>query len=478
MEIVASSFLALLVVAALLVKGPFRGLWVFLATTPLGAAAAVNLPAAGGASILVADVTALAMCGLVLLHPGGVRMMAGTMRHGQPGYWMLLLLLWSVAATLLFPTVFRGQTEVFAIARRANETGIVTVPLRPGTGNLTQLFRMILGAATFLALATVFRLRPEAATVQRAIAAATGINVALGWLDVGAAAAGLSGLLEPLRSANYAILSEVRMAGLKRMIGGFPEASAFGYYAIGLFAFWLQFWIGTPGSRMARWMLVLSGIAVLRSTSSAAYVALAAFLVTFGLVTLVLRLRARVARRGAAIAVAALLTGWLALLGLFAAYELVQPVQAFLDRALFNKLAGASGVERMSWNAQAWHNFVDTLGLGAGLGSVRASSWGVAVLASLGVVGAVLYLRLLAGVLTGPVEQGGDPQRAVVVRSLRAACLALLLSAMLTQATPDLGLAFFAFAGLAAGLTRGGVTHGAPGRATPVIPATQIGPSP
>ena len=55
------------VMLGLMFKGPYRGLWIFFAVTPLGAAAAFNLPALGGASILISDLAALTLLGLVLV---------------------------------------------------------------------------------------------------------------------------------------------------------------------------------------------------------------------------------------------------------------------------------------------------------------------------------------------------------------------------------------------------------------------------
>ena len=455
MQIVASSVLALVVILALLVRGPFRGLALFFAVTPLAAAAAINLPAVGGASILVSDLVALTMFGLVAVHRHGLALMAGTMRVGQPGFWMLLLLAYSTIATLMFPSVFAGQTYVFSLSRDANDAGIISIPLRPTSGNLTQLFRLGLGVAIFYATATVFRVRPDGKTVLMGLVVATSVNAALGWLDVLTFAVGLEALLEPIRSANYAILYDHRMAGLKRMIGGFPEASSFGYFSLGLFAFWFQYWLDTPRSRLVVLMLVITAVAVLRSTSSASYVALVVYLATVGLMWGARTLRVRTAQRSLSIAIGALLVVWLAALALFSTYQFVGAVEAFLDRALFDKLDGASGIERLSWNAQAMQNFLDTGMMGAGLGSVRASSWLMATLASLGLIGSGLFALFLASVLWPVPAAYGDDPRMQIVRALQSACIALLISACLTGATPDLGVFFFAFCGLAAGLRRG-----------------------
>ena len=60
------------------------------------------------------------------------------------------------------PRFFESATEVFSISRVNNQDGIISVPPRPTTGNLTQLFRNFLDACTFFALATVLRERPDA----------------------------------------------------------------------------------------------------------------------------------------------------------------------------------------------------------------------------------------------------------------------------------------------------------------------------
>ena len=93
--------------------------------------------------------------------------------------------------------------------------------------------------------------------------------------------------------------------------------------------------------------------------------------------------------------------------------------------------------------------------MGAGIGSVRASNWLLACLASIGLIGTMIFLAFLVSLARLPsVSRNRD--RDAVIRALKAGCLAMFLSAMLTTATPDLGVFFFALAGLAAGLARGG----------------------
>jgi len=456
MEIVPSTLLAAAIALALFLRGPQRGLWLLLLATPFGAAAAVNLPAAGGATIGVLDLAAIAAFTTLLLVPEGFGRLAGTLKPPQPGFWLVVMLIWAIFSALFLPRVFAGQTEVFSLSRAANERGIVSLPLAPTNGNITQAFRLMLGVLAFLAVATVFRRRPDPAPVLTAVTVATVVHVGLGVLDVATFHTGTAALMEPIRTANYSILDDHVMLGLKRMIGGYPEPSSFGYFTLGLFGFWLAYWVWGPARRRAMWMVAGTGFALVHSASSAAYAGTVVFVVSFGLFAVVANLRREVSRRGATLAAGGLLTLWLAVLLVFSAYALVDPVTAFLDRALFDKLDTASGVERSSWNAQALRNFLDTLGLGAGLGSVRASSWLMACLGSLGVIGTALYLAFLGSVAAAPVGTG-DAHRDALIRALKAGALALWIQGMLTLPTPDLGIFFFIVAGLIVGLSRGGV---------------------
>lgn len=455
MAVVPSTFLAIAAILLIFLKGPHRGLWLFMLLTPFGAAAAFNLPAVGGASIGVMDLAAVVLFMMVFLTPDGIARLAGTMRLGQPGFYIFLLALFSMASAVLFPRLFQSATEVFGLSRSDNQTSIILVPLRATTGNFTQLFRILLDVIIFLALATVFRLRPDPRPVMTAMVVATLVHLALGVADVLTVAAGQQALMDVIRTANYDMLIGTTMGGLTRMIGGFPEASSFGYYALGLFGFWLQYWIFGLRRGLGFSMMLISAFLLVRSTSSSSYVAGVVFLVTFGLISVTRGYQRTVSRRGLSMTLSGVLIAWLALVFLLVAYQTVEPLTSFLDNVLFDKADSSSGIERMSWNTQAWQNFLDTWTMGAGIGSVRASNWLLACLASIGLIGTMIFLAFLVSLARLPsVSRNRD--RDAVIRALKAGCLAMFLSAMLTTATPDLGVFFFALAGLAAGLARGG----------------------
>lgn len=453
MQILSTTPLAALVMLVLVVLGAARGIWALVLTLPLGASAAVTLPGLGSLSLTEAGVIGLWLS--LLLRARSGQQMLGTLRPGQPGFILMLLIVAVSLSALFAPRLMAGQTEVVALVRLAEGAVIAQVPLAPGPGNLGQLARFVLAASACVALARVFR-HPQnggAQAVLRAMALATALHVALTLGDLAWPQA-----VAALRTAQMAMLDEQAFMGLRRLVGGFPEASAFSYFTIGLYGFWLRGWIGgVPGAGLATGaMLAL----LLRSTASSAYVCLA---VVTGLV--LLWHLSGLMRRG---------TGWRLYAGAMVALPMlagacglalttVPTLSALADSLLWSKLDSASGVERMGWNLQALRNAQDTWGLGAGLGSLRASSWLAASLGTLGLPGTALFVWFIIAVLRcRPVAEGqcGDARRAVVIGALQTGCVAVLVQAMLTRPHPNLGLAFFVMAGLAVGLARQGAMSG------------------
>ena len=70
-------------------------------------------------------------------------------------------------------------------------------------------------------------------------------------------------------------------------------------------------------------------------------------------------------------------------------------VPAVIDSTVGGKVHSRSGIERATWNWQAWSNFVDTYDLGVGLGSARASSFPLVVLSNRGLPGGLMFSAFL-----------------------------------------------------------------------------------
>ena len=121
------------------------------------------------------------------------------------------------------------------------------------------------------------------------------------------------------------------------------------------------------------------------------------------------------------------------------------PFLRLLNSTVIDKVNSASGQERSYWNYISLKSFVDTAGLGVGLGSSRASSWPIAVLSQLGLVGAIMLLFLVGYILKGThgLADPIDPPDDAIVSSVRACALSGLVSASLISGTADPGMIFF-----------------------------------
>jgi hypothetical protein len=133
--------------------------------------------------------------------------------------------------------------------------------------------------------------------------------------------------------------------------------------------------------------------------------------------------------------------------------RVVEVLSDFVNEAVMNKAGSSSGVERMGWNAQGVTNFLDTYGIGVGLGSIRASSFLVVVLANLGVVGVVCYGTFLARSILSPVPNHYPLAERAVCYASRHAMIATLIVASASAGVFELGACFYIFAAAAGALS-------------------------
>ncbi|AXI46692.1 hypothetical protein C1J03_12060 [Sulfitobacter sp. SK012] len=288
--------------------------------------------------------------------------------------------------------------------------------------------------------------------MQRAVVVASLVHLVLSIVDLVSYELGLPDLLDPLRTAQFLMLDNQQIFGVKRLVGGFPEPSSFSFYTIGLYGYWLRLWFGAKRSRLAGAMLLITSVLLLRSTSTSAYATMGTFTALF----VVWHFGAALREKKPMTAFVVLGATLPLVLGvLLAAYGLLPNLRAMIDGMFVTKIASDSGVERLVWNLQALRNFRDTYGFGAGLGSVRASSWLVSCLGSLGLIGTGVFVWFIAAVTTArPNGPHSATAKVETAAALQAGCLAILLQSLITKPYPNLEAPFFAMAGIAVGLLR------------------------
>jgi hypothetical protein len=135
-------------------------------------------------------------------------------------------------------------------------------------------------------------------------------------------------------------------------------------------------------------------------------------------------------------------------LGIFLNDAASETVRNYFDLLIFSKSTSDSGIERSSWNSLAIQNFFDSFGLGIGLGTVRTSSFPIALVSNVGVLGTIFYLLFIGSALFR--KRGMARSLYADVRmAARNSCLALMIGDTFAAPTVEQGLLFYVLAGLA-----------------------------
>jgi hypothetical protein len=410
------------------------------ASLPLGGTAWGSLPALGGSSPIIYTLFAIGIV-LTTAFRKSILVELGQVLSRFSAAWVLLTLtVYAIISAVILPRLFEGQTAAFIPIRGM----IREVTLAPASGNITQPGYFTLGTLTFFALCVLMLRRDHMKLVLKGFLAFAVIHAGLGILDLASKFAGAGDVLRPIRTANFALLTEVAHAGFWRITGGFPEASSFGITSLACLGFCYAYWRHTS----SRFVFVLTGIMlvlVLLSTSSTAYGGLTLLGLAPAFSLLRSALRNRFSRDDVLVAGLGVLMS-VGAAGLFIANERAfDPVVNLVEETVLNKAQSSSGKERGYWNARSLQNFTDTGGLGIGLGSSRSSSWLVSVISQLGLIGSLAMAALVYVLVRGVAGIKRTEENAelfALAAGARACALGGLIGAAIGGSSADPGITF------------------------------------
>lgn len=438
---------ALLVILVAILSSGERMPRALLICCLFGATAAVELPALGGAPITPA-VLLLPFLVWRALQEEGLNACTRQLAYPQAGFWLLLLIAWGVLSAYFLPRLFVGETMLFGTDRGVMK-GVRLMPLQPLSTNLTQSAYAVAGLCAFAALGALLQPQGRMLHFRDGVLLLASFNVAAALLNLAELHLGIPSVLEYVRNAGYAILVGGEIGGLQRISGTFAETSAFAAFTLPLLAFTYSLWRDGVRRRYSASLALLTLVVLLLSTSSTAYASLGAYATLVALGAGWWALSGSHAPRLGAGAVLLWTLAVTACLLFLLRPEIAGRVADFFGTTLMRKLETSSGIERSSWNMQAWTNFLDVYGIGVGLGSARASSFPLVLLSNVGVLGTLLFLAFVARLLLPPPTLLAA-EEAAVARAARHAVLAALIAASVSGVVFDLGLAFYAFAAAAA----------------------------
>jgi hypothetical protein len=348
-----------------------------------------------------------------------------------PQLWLWAFTAVGVLGALLLPRVFEGVVQ--APSSRGSINAATMAHVAPGGTNVIQAFYLVMNLALFSFAATLVAARAEGLRwALRGVAAGLLCACLLGLYQLVAFYAGLPWPADIINSNAGVGQFPDQMAGdIKRITATFWEPSLLGYSFVGCLGIFL---LGGRNPRLG----LLASCVLLLSTSSLGYFGLFALVIVWLAsdrgVTAGTRWRVASAL-GAVCAVFLLADQWLTGGRVF-------------EELVLNKAASSSGVGRSTADLLALQTFLQSGGLGVGVGTTRASSFAATLLATMGLPGLIAFMAF-AITLIRECRRAGDAQSRQLGLGLTGFLIVWII------AIPDLVQAlFWLIAGVAAGHLR------------------------
>ena len=363
-----------LITAAVILYGLFSKHGFGRALALGGATAAGSAATLGAVVIPTFYATAMVAAGLVVASKCRPRKgTAGTRKGADVGVVLLAcFLFWSVLITLVAPFLFPGAPTVDPV-RGELVPGLLT------SSNVAQMIYLFLG------LVVVLFLRASNGAGTELIGLAAGTCTALSAWRYLAQVAGIpfpEGLFD--NSPSFAFI-QTAAGGLPRFRGILSEPAGLAASCL------VTIFYMVPRARQVRGLrragcLVLAAAALYMGVVSTSTTFVIAGLVGVALVIVVVAFGFLSRRVAFSRSIA-----FLGALGVVVLVLVLPPLYTAIASAVSDKLASSSYVDRSSANEDALASFVNSFGLGFGMGSVRASSFVPTLLGATGAVGAVLF---------------------------------------------------------------------------------------
>lgn len=423
----------------------------------MGGSAAIILTALGGSTIQPA-ILALGFLFLKAVLPGQGQSQKFK-SAAQDVSFLAIFIFYGVAGAFILPNIFAGAVNVTPLRPIPNGYIYAAFPLGFSPQNITSAVYLL--ATLIAALTGHIASQGHKSEMQIARTAATicSTHAILGLSSVLLAGTAWSSVLKFFRNGFYAQLDQ-SFDGFVRMNGIWPEPAVYSAYGFAWLVFTTELWLRNVEPKWTGPSAGLLGLALLISTSTTAYIGLAAYACVIALRMLffpgsVSMRKALVFLSGGMIALAAILT----LLAL--SPEAATSFADFVAKFTVDKASSASALQRSFWAKQGVDAFWATGGLGVGPGSFRSSSILTAVLGSTGLIGSIAIILHIARVFKPHYRSSYlrvDDARLATGVAASWAALIMLIPAAFSAASPDPGFIWGFFCGFALALRRPATT--------------------
>jgi len=408
----------------------------FVLSALFGASAAITLHFLGGRPIQPVTF----MLPFILLYtmrmPRAIDQIKQALIHDNAVTALVAFTIIAITVSIFSPVFLSGEILVYNVEKGK----FILKALEFSSSHIAQIIYLLGSVTCFIVVVGLSRTETGIDGFSKALILLTVLNALFGVIDLVTFYLGYSEALMFLKNAGYAMVDQ-NMHGVRRISGAFPETSAFSRFSVSLLAFNLALFLRGYYRRYTGPLSLITASLLIITTSSSAYLGL------IGVAIMVLWIEKERLTKGL-ISKSLFWVGFIACV--FSALLFIifnEEVISIFNSAVVEKMDSESGIERMSWNKQAWNNFVDSGFWGVGLGGNRASSLIMVVLSNVGIIGLGSYLLFLAFALKGR-SVSLSPEKNVVAAAAKSAALVTLLPAMATATSFFSGMLFYILLGL------------------------------
>jgi hypothetical protein len=448
----APSIIILLLLIFLLFKPVKYLIIAAFALSVFGSLALLPPAVVGGVTLLPSPMALLMLIIKVMVDP---RANADFFRNAFSFRYLGLLTAFTVVGVvgaLLLPKLLIGQTYTFPMR---SETDVIRVPLAPTSSNITQSAYVTISCLTAITFAVLVKTRGFVSAFRDAAIYLAALTIFTGVLESLLGTMGAGNLLEPFRTASYSIILDAEVSGVRRVIGLTPEASTYGTLvvtAMSMLIFCRRLYSASYRNKVVYPLIFGCAVMSALCTSSTAYVSMVVVILLY-FIDASSRLGAGAPEEkrqmmGEFLGVAAM--SLIGIILIFSLNETRQVAFTLIDNMVLKKSASVSYIERSSWNQQGLQTFLDTNGLGIGLGSARTSNFFVNIIASTGLLGSLLFVAFLIRVAVIKTKSA-NPDFQELVRGTKLSLVPAFVSLYLSGSTSDYGGLLAAFFGIIIG---------------------------
>lgn len=419
----------------------------------MGGSAAIILTALGGSTIQPA-IFALGFLFLKAVLPGPGQAQKFQIAAKDLSF-LAIFILYGVAGAFILPNIFAGTIAVTPLRPIPNGYIFAAFPLGFSSQNITSAVYLLATLIAALAGHIASQGQKSEIAIARTAAIVCAVHALLGLSSVLLAGTAWVSVLKFFRNGFYAQLDQ-SFDGFVRMNGIWPEPAVFAAYGFAWLVFVTELWLRNVEPKWTGRGAALLVVALLISTSTTAYIGLAAYGLIIGF--RMLFFPGSVSMRKALLLLSGGMVGIAAILALLAFNpDAAASFADFVAKFTLDKASSASALQRSFWAKQGIEAFWATGGLGVGPGSFRSSSIVTAVIGSTGLIGSAALLAHLIRVFKPHYRSTylrvDDTRRATGVAASWAA-IVMLIPAAFSAASPDPGFIWGFFSGFALALRR------------------------